>query len=211
MHPGKVGERIALTVEVTYPGELLVGCVRNLVVVPAERGHHPQLVARIDVENQGPEPPEAARAIVDNGACRREKTKVSAVTVQAGVVGETFGMASEADLVVGLVEAAVAADPLAFVRALEAGARHDIEHAVGAVAVFGRVAAAPDLDVINVFGIELRTDVARNIGVGHRHAVDQPTDLVAPADVKLIVHQGGSRHIVGDHRQAVGAVGPWGA
>ena len=50
--------------------------------------------------------------------------------------------------------------------ALEAGARNDVEHAVRAVAIRGRVAAALGLQVVDVFRIDLRADVAGDVGVG---------------------------------------------
>ena len=117
-------------------------------------------------------------------------------------------MAAAIDLVVGLVVAAVAEDQLAFAVAFETGARDGVEDAVGAVAVFGVVAAALHFHVVEVLGIDLRAHIAGDVGVGHRHAVDQPAVLVAAADVQHVVNHVGAGHVVGDEGQAVGAVGP---
>ena len=109
--------------------------------------------------------------------------------------------------VVGLIEIAGAEDDFGFVVALEAGAGDNVEDAVGAIAELGAVAAAIDFQVVDVFGIELRAEVGSDVGIGHRNAVDEPTGLVAPADVELIVGEVGPGNVVGDHGQAVGAGG----
>ena len=58
------------------------------------------------------------------------------------VVGEVVGVTADAQLVVGLAVVAAAHHELALVVALEAGAWHDVEYPVGAIALVGRVAAA---------------------------------------------------------------------
>ena len=83
-------------------------------------------------------------------------------------------MIAEADLIVGVVEAAVVGNEFGLAVALESRARHDVEDSIGAVAVFGIVAAALNFEVIDVFGIELRADVRSDVGVGHGHAIEQP-------------------------------------
>ena len=109
--------------------------------------------------------------------------------------------------IVGLVEIAGAEDEFRFAVALESGARHDVEDAVGAVAEFRSVAAAADFEIVDVLGIELRSEVGGDVGVGNGNAVDQPTGLMSSANVELIVGDVGARHEVGDHREAVGAGG----
>ena len=118
-------------------------------------------------------------------------------------------MAAEADLIVGGIEAAVVEHQLAFTIALEAGARDHVEHSIGTVAELGRIAAALHFDGINVFGIELRANIAGDIGIGNGHAVDQPAHLVPTADMQLRVHDGGAGNVIGDHRQAVGLLRAW--
>ena len=116
-------------------------------------------------------------------------------------------MTPEANLIVRRVEAAVAGHQLGFVTALEPAASDHVENAVSAVAVLRRIAAALGFEVIDVFRIELRSDVARNVGIGHWNAIDEPTHLVAAAKVELVVNHDGAGHIIGDHGQTVGAVG----
>jgi hypothetical protein len=72
----------------------------------------------------------------------------------------------KAERVVGLVEVAGAEDQFGLVVALEAGAGDDVEHAIGAVAELGAVAAAIDFQVVDVFGIELRADVLAMLVLG---------------------------------------------
>ena len=52
----------------------------------------------------------------------RLQAEIAAVAVDAGVVGEAFGVAAKAEGVIGLVEVAGAEDEFGFVVALEAGA-----------------------------------------------------------------------------------------
>ena len=89
-----------------------------------------------------PKPPMTVDGVVHNLGHRRLQAEVAAVAVDARVVGEAFGVAAEAKCVIGLVEVACAQDELSLVVALEAGARDHIEHAVGAVAELGAIAAA---------------------------------------------------------------------
>ena len=115
-------------------------------------------------------------------------------------------MAAEVHLIVGLVKRAEGGEQLAFVVALEAGSRNDVEHAIGAVAVSGGIAAALRFQVVDVLGIDLRPDVARDVGVRDGNAVDRPGHLVPAAHVKLVVRHPCSRNVVGDRGQAVAQV-----
>ena len=116
-------------------------------------------------------------------------------------------MSAEIQFIVGLIEIADGGDQFRFIISFKAGARRDVENAVGTVPEVRVVTAALDFQRIDVVGIELWTEIAGNVGVRNRHAVDQPTDLMPPAHVQLVVREIGSRHIVGDHRQAVGSRG----
>ena len=109
--------------------------------------------------------------------------------------------------IVRLIEIAEAGDQFGFVVALESGAGNDVEDAIGAISEFGAIAAAIDLHVVDVLGIELRTKVGSDVGVGDGYAIDEPAGLVSAANVELIVSLVGAGHVVGDHGQAVGAVG----
>jgi len=77
---------------------------------------------------------------------------IAAVTVQAREIGEFLGMASKVHLFIGLVERTIRGVELAFVVALESGARNHIENAVRPVALIGRIAAALGLQVVDILG-----------------------------------------------------------
>ncbi len=132
---------------------------------------------------------------------------IRAIAADAGVVGKLLGVIAEAQQIVRLVVVAVAGDELGLSIALETVAHGQIENAVGAVAPFGAIAAGLRFEVVNVLGIELRPDVGGDVSVGHRHAVDRPGNLMASAHVKLVVHDIGARHEVGNDFETVAGVG----
>src|SRR5208337_3174816 len=109
----------------------------------------------VDVKNKRSKTADAIYCVVHNLGNRRLQSEIAAVAIDAGVIREAVGVAAEAEGVVGLVEVAGGHDQFGLVVALETGAGHDVEDAIGAVAEFGAVAAAIDLDVIQVLGIEL--------------------------------------------------------
>ena len=176
-----------------------------MIEVTPQLREQAQLVLRIRVVNQRSEAAEAVGRIVDDRGGWSLQAEIGAVSVHAGVIGEAIGVATEVQLVVGLIEIAGTEDELGFVVALEPGAGGDVENAVGAVAVVGRVAPALRLHGINVFWVDLRTEVAGDAGVGNRDAVDQPGHLMAAADVQLIVDDIGTGDVIGNQRQAVGS------
>src|SRR5712691_842554 len=118
-------------------------------------------------------------------------------------------MAAEVELVIGLVEISEAGHNFGFIIPFESGARGDVENTVGAVAEIRRIAATLSFQRVNIFWIDLRAEVAGDVGVGDRNTVDEPTDLVAAANVELIVSEVRAGNVVGDHREAVGARGAW--
>ena len=116
-------------------------------------------------------------------------------------------MASDAELVVGLVEIARAQNKFGLAIALESGARHDIEDTVGPVAELRTIAAAADFEIIDIFRIELRPEIRCDVGVGDGNAVDEPTGLMSAANMQLIVRDVSAGHKVGNHCQRVGPAG----
>ena len=118
------------------------------------------------VVDEGGEAAVAVGGVVKDLADGRGEAVVAAVAVEAGVVGELFGVVAEVELVVGLEEVAGGDDELGLAVALEAGAGHDVEDAVGAVADIGGVAAALDLDVVDVFGVDLRARLLAMLVLG---------------------------------------------
>ena len=115
-------------------------------------------------------------------------------------------MAAEVHLIVGLVKRAEGREQLGFVASLEARSRHDVEDAVRAVAVSGGIAAALRLQIVDIFRVDLRSDIARDIGIGDGNAVDGPGHLVAAAHVKLVVGHPRSGNVVGDRCQTVAEI-----
>jgi len=129
---------------------------------------------------------------VHNLGNRRLQAEIAAIGIDAGVVREAVGMTAETEEVVGLVEVSGGDGELGLVIALEAGAGHDVENSVGAVAELRAIAAAIDFDVIQILGIELRPEILRNSGVDDRNTVEEPCGLVAAAHVEHVVGDIGS-------------------
>ena len=187
-----------------------IGVVGNLVVVGAELGDVAELVGGVAVVDERGEAAVAVFGVVDRRGDGGLESVVAAVAVEAGVLGEFFGVVAEAELVVGLVEVAGGEDELGLAVAFEAGAGDDVEDAVGAVADVGGVAAALDLEGIDILGVDLRADVGSDVGVGDFDAVDKPAEFVAAAHVQHVVGHVGAGDVVGDHGEGVGAVGAGG-
>jgi hypothetical protein len=103
------------------------------------------------------------------------------------------------DLVVCLIVAAITENEIAFFVPLETRSGNHVEDSVGSVAVFGVITAPLDFDVVDIFGINLGADVAGDVRVWDRHAVDKPTVLVSATDVEHVVDHVRSWDIVRDH------------
>ena len=184
-------------------GKWIIG---NLVIILAQGRNQPKLVRRIEVENQRAEPAISVSPFMHHLWSRWLQAEIASIPVDAPIVGEAFGVAAEADLVIRLVKVTSSSDELSLLVALKTGSRHDVEDAIGPVSIVSVVAAAIDLHVVDIFRIELWPHVAGDVGVGNRHAVHQPTGLVPATDVELVMRDIGPGHIVGDHGHAVGAI-----
>jgi len=196
--------------ELLVAGAVGVGVEGDLEVVGAELGDEAELIFGCGVVEEGGEATVAVGGVVDDDSSGWGEAVVAAVAVEAGVVGELFGVVTEVELIVSLEEAAGAEDELGLAIALKACARDDVEDAVGAVAYVGGVAAALDLDVVDVFGVYLCAEVAGDVGIGDLDAVEEPGDLMAAAHVEHVVCDVGAGNVVGDHGEGVGAIGPGG-
>src|ERR1019366_3562775 len=97
-------------------------------------------------------------------------------------------------MIVGLVEAPGADQQFRVVVPFEPRSGKYVEHAVRAVAVRGVKAATLDFQEIDIFRVELWSDIAGDVSVRHRDAINQPADLMAPADMQLIMGDIGSGH-----------------
>src|ERR1041385_6151458 len=94
--------------------------------------------------------------------------------------------------------------------ALEAGTRNNVEYAVGPVTIGRRVSASLGFQIVDVLGVDLRADIAGDVGVGDGNAVDCPGDLVPATQMKLVVRDICAGDIIGDGIQAVAQVGAGG-
>ena len=187
-----------------------VGVLGNLVIVAAHLSDEAKLVGRVTVVEEGGETADSVLRVVDGLRDRRLQAEVAAVAAEAGIPGEFLAVVAEADLVVGLVEVSGGKHKFAFAAAFEAGARQHVEHAVGAVAQVGAVAAAFHFERVDVFGVDLRADVAGDVGVGDLDAVNEPAQLMASAHVQHVMGHVGAGDVVGDHGHGVGEVGAGG-
>src|SRR6266496_735264 len=182
MHPGSVDQRIGFVVAVAeaaaVEGSALqivkTWVVGNLVVILTQRSDQAKLIGWIDIEDEGAETSVAIGGIVQDVRNRGLYAKIAAVPIQSNVVGEALGVAAETEGVIGLIIIAGTEDEFGLAVALKAGAGHDVEDAISAIAELGAVAAAIDFQVVDVFGIELRADVGGDVGVGNRDAVHEP-------------------------------------
>src|SRR4051812_13589225 len=138
---------------------------------------------------------------------RRFNSQIAAVAVQAGVISEAIGMAAHAELIVGLIEISRADHQFGLSISLKARPRHRIEYSISAIAKFRPVSAAAYFQVVNVFGIELRSDVRRDIRIRYWNAIHQPARLVPATNVQLVVDYVSPRNIIGDHRQTIRSAG----
>src|ERR1700688_1782849 len=139
----------------------------------------------------------------------RLQAEIAAGATEADVIGEALGVTAKTERVIRLIKIARAEYEFGLIVAFETGAGHYVEHPVGSISKFGPVAAAIHFHVVDVFGIELWTNIGSDVGVGHGHAIDEPCCLMPSADMKLIVGDVSSRHVICNHRQTVASVSPW--
>src|SRR5262249_10048553 len=185
---------------------LLFDRIGHLVEVVAQGGYQSKLIVWRGVKDQRTKAADAVSQVVEDDLFRRFQATVGAVGIDARVVSEALGMAPEGDLTVGLIESAIGGGNFGVVTEVKARTRDNVENAVGAVTVVGGVAAALDFEIVDILRIKLRTHIARDAGVGHGHAVDQPADLRAAANMESIGNHVGGRNKVRDHLQAVRAI-----
>src|SRR5260221_1592345 len=157
------------------------------------------------IVDEGVDPADAVVVVVQRARLRRHESDVTAIGADACVVGKSFGVTADTNLAVSLLKVAVSGEQFDFAVAFESGTRNYIEHAIGTIAVVGGVSTTLNFDHVHIFWIELRTDIRGDVGVGHGNAVDQPGNLMAPADMKLIVNEIRAWSVIGDEAEAVGA------
>src|SRR6516164_1064061 len=119
MQPRQIDESVALVLDIVDAGSLLIRGVRHLVMVSAHRRDQAQLIGSGPVEDQRAVSAESRAQVVNDMPGRRLEPEIRAVARQASQPGEAFAVIAEADLVVGVVVAAVAEQHLSLAIALE--------------------------------------------------------------------------------------------
>src|SRR5579871_1865077 len=201
--PGEIAEDIAFSFDIARANFLLIERIGNLEIVRAGGANETELIAGRGIEDERGEEADVVIVVVKFLRFGRHEADVRARTAEAGIPGETFGVIAKAELAVGGVITAIGCDEFGFAVALEAGTGNYVECSVGAIAVFGGLAAALDFDNVNILGIELRADVCSDVRVGDGDAVHEPGNLMAAANVKLIVDHIGARSVGGNEIEAV--------
>src|SRR5246127_4866435 len=211
MHPGEIRQEIGFVIAIAKTDAGILSVCRivlnvvgkrivwDLVVILARRGHETQLIGRVDIEDKRPKAAVAIGGVVHYLRHWRLQAEIAAVSVPARVVGKALGGAAEAELVVGLIEISHAQNEFSLPIPFETRAWNDVENSIRAVTEFRAIAPAADFEVVDIFGIELRSEVGCDIGVGDGNTVNEPTGLVSTANVKLVVCDVGSGHEVRDH------------
>jgi hypothetical protein len=177
-----------------------------LVIILPELRHQTKLVLGVEVVEESAEASVTVFSVVKDLADGSLQPQITAVAVDARIVSKLLCMPAEIELIVGLVPVPQGHYQLRFIVAFKTGARNYVENAIGSVAVISRIAAALDLEIIDVLWVNLRSQIARDVCVRDRHSVNQPAHLMAAANVELIVSEIGSRDVVGNHLQAIGAI-----
>ena len=182
---------------------LIVGRIGNLVRVVTQRRHESELIGRIGVVDERCEPAAAGLAVMEDVSGWRAEPEVAAIPVGAREVGKTLRVPAHARLCVGLVVVPGRQHKLGIVVALESGPGDDVEDRVRPIPVRRVISTAQRLELIHVLGIELRSDIARDVRVRNRHAINKPADLMATAHMQLVVCDVRSRYERRDGRKAV--------
>src|SRR5471030_957012 len=115
MDPGKVDQSVIFPVQIADSAGLVVRTIRNLVVIPPDGRNQTKLVRRGSVKNERAKAAEPVSPVVDDGGGWGLQPLVAAIPVQADIVSQAFGVASEVKLVIGLVKAAISGGKLGFV------------------------------------------------------------------------------------------------
>src|SRR6201999_465252 len=125
----------------------------------------------------------------------------AAISVEARVVGETLRVIAKAQLVVGLEKIAGAEHQFGLPVSFKSGPRSDVKYSVCPVADVGGITAALDFQIVDVFGVDLRAEIAGDVGVRYFDTIDQPAHLVSAPNVQHVVRDVCAGDVVGDHAQ----------
>src|ERR1700686_3967146 len=123
MYPGKIHDSVGFMIAIAKTDARIlrnksVGCnwrildvvgigvIRNLVIVPAQRGYEAQLVRRVDIKDERPESSVSIFGVMHHLRNRRLSPEVAAVGIETGIVSESLGVVAKIKLVVCLIEIA---------------------------------------------------------------------------------------------------------
>jgi hypothetical protein len=194
--------RIKLALPVVW-----IGIYRNLVIIRPKLSVDANLIRWGAVPDDRSEPTVPIIGVVHGLRNGWSQSVIAAIPVEACVPRELIAVAREAQLVVRLEKTARRQHQFAVANPIEPRTRHYVEHAVRPVAQRCVVAAAIDLQRLDVLGIDLRCHVGSDVGVWEGDAVDQPVELVAAAHVQHVVRHVRAGDEIRDHRQAIRLVG----
>src|SRR5262249_20899695 len=155
------------------------------------------------VEDQGSKTALAIVAVVKHLRPGGHQAHIRAIDADARVVCETIRVVTEANLAVRGMKAAVRGGHFDFPVAFERRGGDDVEDAVGAVPVLAGFPAALDFHNVDILGVKLRANVRSNVGVGYGYAVDQPGNLMAAANVQLVMDHVSARRVSRDELETV--------
>src|ERR1035441_891534 len=208
MGPGCRSEDVLFALAVVDSGGLHARVVWHLEVVEAKAGIDADLVSWIGVIDEGSKSSAAVCLIMQVDAGRRLKSPIGVVAAEAEVVRELRGVVAKTQQVVRLVIVSVAGDEFCLTVAFKSGVWSDVKDAVHAITVLGSIAARLGLQIGNVLGIELRSDVGSDVGVGDRNAVNCPSHLMAAANMQLVVHHVRAGNKLRDDLEAIAGIHP---
>src|SRR5260370_16670205 len=117
-NPGEGGERIALAVGVAQDRGWIAGIIRHLIKIPARLSNQPNLLLRIQVEDERSKAAEAAGGVVLDRGGWSLQAEIGAVAAHAAVIGKTIGVAPEVELIIGLIKISGGAAEPGFIVAL---------------------------------------------------------------------------------------------
>src|SRR5436190_9774167 len=96
--PGEIHEIVALVFDVVKNG-VGGGIDRNVVMIASRGCNQAQLIVGILIEDKRGETAESHCLVVDDLRYRSFETKIGSISGQTAVIGKSFSMVAEADLV----------------------------------------------------------------------------------------------------------------
>src|SRR5947209_17323300 len=98
----------------------------------------------------------------------RSQAQIRTVTICADVVSEAIAMIAKTQLIVGAIETPRIDSEVTFAIAFKSAAGYHIQYAIRTVAGVGGQSPSLYLKGIDIAWMELRANVARDVGIGYR-------------------------------------------